>query len=275
MRTLSLMPPEPARDPDRRYDLSIVLPRAFERAEQIRASLSRIDAFAAATGLRIETIVVDDSGLGDIRAADLAAADGVVLLANPRNRGKGYSVRRGVLRSTGALVAFMDSDLPVDLVSLGEAVALVRSGVAEVAIGNRYAPETVTLGAAVTRRRRASRIFRRFARIAALKDVDDFQCPLKLMTREAAHAVFSLQRLDSFAFDAEVLFLLKRLNFRVHQLPVTWRDARAPWSMGETSRVLLKMMLDLCVARIWWALRPPRRSAPADDLAHPGTSPWI
>lgn len=236
-------------------DVSIVLPRYGETLNELRWTVARIDEASRAHGVSVEIILVDDSGRGDLRDRDLpadrsGAIHRVEVLTNPRNYGKGYSIRRGALHSAGAFVAFTDSDLPVEPSLLFDALRLLEGGEADVVVGDRYSRMTITHGDATFHRRMSSRIFRGYTRMFVLGGINDFQCPMKVMKRSAALAVFSRQRVNGYAFDVEVLYLLQQLGFRIHSVPVVWSDVRAPWSIRKTLLVLVRMLFDVTRVRL-------------------------
>src|SRR6266540_1685622 len=73
-------------------------------------------------------------------------------------------------------------------------------------------------------RRAASRVFNAAMRLALGLPFHDTQCGLKGLRREAARSLFGRARLDGFAFDAEILFLARRLGYEVVEVPVQARD---------------------------------------------------
>src|SRR5574340_533719 len=93
--------------------LSIVIP-AYNEAQRIGDSLGKVRQFLAAQPYPAELWVVDDGSTdatAEIVSKALAAFPLSRLLQNERNRGKGFSVRRGVLEARGEFVLFSDSDL--------------------------------------------------------------------------------------------------------------------------------------------------------------------
>ncbi len=234
--------------------LSLIVP-AYNEERRIEASMQRIGAYLASQPYVSEIVVVDDgsapAGREAVDAAVAALPEGVSgrVVRHDANRGKGAAVRTGALAARGEYVAFIDADLATPPEELTALVEALDAG-ADVAVGVRNQP-----GGADMRNRRG------FARRLAgqgyawvmqrllMPDVSDSQCPLKAFRRDAALRLFRLQRIDTWAFDAELLFLAHRLGLRVQQVPVTWHAVE-----GSRLRLNFSTALELLnLLRIrWW-----------------------
>jgi glycosyltransferase involved in cell wall biosynthesis len=207
--------------------LTVVVP-AYDEQDRIKDSVRRLGHFLLSQGYKTELIVVDD---GSKPAGRKAAEDAVnelppeiarTFIQHEVNRGKGAAVRTGCLAATGSYVAFIDADLaspPEDLLVL---LAALDAG-ADLAVGIRNQGDGSDMrdrrGVA---RRLAGRFFAFAMRTLLLPDIGDSQCPLKAFKRSSAQRLFRLQRVDTWSFDAELLFLAHRLGLRVAKAPVSW-----------------------------------------------------
>jgi glycosyltransferase involved in cell wall biosynthesis len=208
--------------------LSIVMP-VFNEERRIGESLRRVGEAVAAQPYACEVIVVDDgSGAAgrDAAAAAIAALPRAIerrLLEHSRNRGKGAAVRTGCLAASGRYVVFIDADLATPPQEIGGLLAALEAG-ADVAIGVRRQTDGSDMrDSRSLPRRLAGRLFAGLAAALLFPGVSDSQCPLKAFRREAAQTLFRQQRIDSWAFDAELLFLTIRLGYRLAQIPVSWQ----------------------------------------------------
>ena len=234
--------------------LSLVVP-AFNEQRRIASSMRRIAAYLDSQPYTSEVILVDD---GSEPAGSFAAEEAVAALPeglagrvvhHETNRGKGAAVRTGALTAGGKYVAFIDADLATPPEELTGLVAALDAG-AHVAVGVRNQP-----GGSDMRNRRG--VARRLAgrgyawtmRALLMPDVSDSQCPLKAFRRDAAQQLFRLQRIDTWAFDAELLYLAHKLGLRVQQVPVSWHAVE-----GSRLRLNLTTALELLnLLRIrWW-----------------------
>jgi glycosyltransferase involved in cell wall biosynthesis len=233
-------------------DISIVIPAYNERA-RLGPTLDRVLDFIRQQAWDAEVIVVDD-GSHD-RTADLvrdcARGNPIVrLVQNPGNRGKGYSVRNGVLNAQGAMVLFTDADLSSPIEEAPKLFDAIEAG-ADVAIGSRWARSELQTQRQPIGRQVMGRTFNVLLRILLGLDFKDTQCGFKAFRRGAAKALFLLQRVEGWGFDAELLLLARKAGFTVAEVPVVWAH-------GEGSRIHpvtdgSKMLLELLRIR-WYAL---------------------
>ena len=207
--------------------LSYVVP-AYNEEERLGDSLAKLIAYSAAQPYAVEIVVVDD-GSAD-RTAEIAAAaiadlpDGVSakLIKHEVNRGKGAAVRTGALAASNDVVLYLDADLATLPDQTPKLLAALAAG-ADVAIGSRVRPEGGDMRASQPAWRRVGgRLFALLRRRLLLSDIKDTQCGFKAFSRPAAQAIFSRQRLDGWAFDAELLYLAHRLGYSVVQVPIEW-----------------------------------------------------
>ncbi len=212
-----------------RGDVSIVIP-AYAEERRVGAAVRALFALAGEFSRLCEVIlVIEPSGDRTAAVAREAAAGNplVAVVENEAHRGKGYSVRVGMLRAKGEIVFFMDADLSVPLRYVPPFAAhLDAHPEVDVAIGSRRHPGSVVTVRQNCLREQAGRWFNRSVRVLGLSDSKDTQCGFKAFRRAAAREIFSRARIDGFAFDTEALFLARRLGLRVDELPVEWINDR-------------------------------------------------
>ncbi len=206
-------------------DVSIVVP-AYAEEQRISRAVAGLRHLAAGFPRLGEVLlVVEPSGDRTVDAAREATAGDplVTIIENPDHRGKGFSVRTGMLRAAGEIIFFMDADLSVPLGHVAPFVAhLDAHPETGVVIGNRRHPGSVITRRQHPLRERAGRIFNQAVRALGLSASKDTQCGFKAFRREAAQRIFSRAQIDGFAFDAEILLLAEKLGLRVDELPVEW-----------------------------------------------------
>jgi dolichyl-phosphate beta-glucosyltransferase len=205
------------------YNISIVIP-AYNEESRLGPTLERVLSFVRQQAWDAEVIVVDD-GSRD-RTADIvreyAQSDGVVrLLQNPGNRGKGYSVRNGVLNARGRIVLFTDADLSSPLEEAPKLLEALENG-ADIAIGSRWMRSELQTKRQSPARQVLGRVFNLLLRIVLRMDFKDTQCGFKAFRRHAAKAVFPLQKIERWGFDPEILFLAHRAGLKTVEVPVRW-----------------------------------------------------
>jgi dolichyl-phosphate beta-glucosyltransferase len=217
--------------------LSVVIP-AFNEAARLPRTLERMRTFLEARGGTHEILVVDDGSSDDtVASARAAGGEALTILANGVNRGKGFSVRRGMLAARGERRLMSDADLSTPIEELDALWARMDEGF-DVVIASRALPLSrieVHQGAF---RENMGRLFNLLVRMAVLPGLRDTQCGFKLFSAAAAQAAFARSRLDGFAFDVEALFVARQLGFRLAELPVVWRNdaaTRVGWWKGMTA----------------------------------------
>lgn len=202
--------------------LSVVIP-AFNEENRLPGTLAVVLPFLRGRGEPFEIVVVDDGSTDATAAVARQAGPEVRVLQNPRNRGKGYSVRNGMLNATGEWRLMSDADLSTPIEELNSLKAALEGGV-QVAIASRAVP-----GANLERRQSilresSGRLFNVVVRLLHLPGIKDTQCGFKLFSAAAAEAAFRDSKLDGFAFDVEALVLARRAGFKIREVAVTWRN---------------------------------------------------
>ena len=231
--------------PEKTVQLSVVIP-AFEEAARLGPTLERVRTYLAARPFESEVLVVVDGGrdgtLGLVR--NLARAwPALRVLDNGVNRGKGYSVRRGMLAARGRYLLFSDADLSTPIAEVERLVAALDAG-ADVAIGSRALVDSDVRVRQAWWRQSMGRVFNRFVRLVAVPDLRDTQCGFKCFRRDAAQRIFARQRIARFSFDVELLWIARTLGYRVAELPVTWinHPSSRVHPLSDSCRMLVDLM---------------------------------
>ena len=202
---------------------SIVLP-AYNEGARIAATLEKIFAHAQQRGWESEVIVVNDGSSDDtaqIVARQAAKHPGLRLLENPGNRGKGYSIRNGMLHARGDLLLFSDADLSSPIAEADPLFAAIAGG-ADVAIGSRWLKSELQIRRQPLHRQFGGRLFNLVLRLILGLSFKDTQCGFKAFTRKAAQTLFPQQRIERWGFDPEILYLAKKFHLTVQEVPVAW-----------------------------------------------------
>ncbi len=228
--------------------LSIVIP-AFNESSRIEATLERVMNCVDAQGWDAEVLVVDDGSKDETasiveRWMDLYPR--LHLIKNPGNRGKGYSVRNGLLQSAGDIVMFTDADLSAPMEEANRLLAAIEAG-ADVAIGSRWMDRARQTIQQPLYRQVFGRCFNGITRGVMGLPFKDTQCGFKAFRRNAAQVIFRLQRIERWGFDPEILFIACKLRYSVVEVPVTWgHDERSRMSYLKDG---MKMLEEMAVIR--------------------------
>ena len=185
--------------------------------------MTTVQSYLRAGSWEFCEIVVVNDGSRD-RTAEIAHAAGVRVVDNPGNRGKGYSVRHGMLEAAGDWALFSDADLSAPIEELEKLWAAVERENAQAAIGSRALDRSLIGVHQPAFRENMGRVFNFLMRLETGLPFRDTQCGFKLFQTSAAREIFKRQRLDGFGFDVEVLFIAKRLGYRTLEVAVRWND---------------------------------------------------
>jgi dolichyl-phosphate beta-glucosyltransferase len=226
--------------------MSVVIP-VYNEEDEIDTIVPAVQAALESRGGAWEILVVDNAS-EDATAARMAPflADGRIrLLRNERNRGKGYSVRRGMLEASGELRLLCDADCTPSLVSLPGMEAMIGS--CDIVAGARNAADSHVGRYQPVQRRAASLAFIFLCRRVMGEPLRDVFCGFKLFTAGAAQDVFSCTRIEGWAFDAEALALARALGYRVAPCGIVW--AHRPGSRLSMRRIVIPVLRELVATR--------------------------
>jgi len=250
---------------DPAIELSIIIPAFNEEMRLPRALVQLRDYFAArGTDFRTIEILVVDDGSADATAQIVEEWTRewpcLRLVSNGRNRGKGYSVRHGMLEARGRISLFTDADLSSPIEESEKLLAAIRAG-NQVAIGSRAMDRSLIAVRQSRMRELAGMIFNGFVRVFTGLPFQDTQCGFKAFVTEPSRIVFEQQRIEGFGFDPEILFLARRHGLRAAEVPVRW--AHDPATKVHVIYDSIRMFGDLIYIRWNWLFgRYPKR-APA------------
>jgi len=241
-------------------ELSIVIP-SFNEELRLPVTLADISSYIRASKRETEVIVVDDGSTD--RTADIASSfrgeiQRLRVIRNEQNRGKGYSVRRGMLEARGRIVLFTDADLSAPIDEADKLIAALADH--DVAIGSRALNRKLISVRQSLFRENAGIIFNLIVRAILRLPFVDTQCGFKAFRRERCQIIFQQQRIERFGFDPELLYLARHHGLRSIEIPVRW--AHSPATKVSMLRDSLQMFLDVFIIR-WNALkgRYPRSAA--------------
>lgn len=224
--------------------LSLIIP-AYNEALRLAPSLAHILEYLAAQTYTWEIVIVDDGsndGTAEVARGLLEGKADYCILRNEPNLGKARSVKRGLLAARGKYLLFSDADLSTPIEESEKLLAQFEQG-ADVVIASRQLPGSVLTVHQPWYRELGGRLFGWLNQAVLLPGIPDSQCGFKALRREVALAVLEHQKVIGWVFDAEILFIARRLGYKIAQVPVTW--VNDPASKVSMLRDGLRMALDL------------------------------
>ena len=201
--------------------LSIVIP-AYNEEARIEDTLGKVVDYLGRQEYAWEVAVVDD-GSTDATASLVRGFTEVhpeVRLISVRHGGKGWAVNRGMLATEGEYRFLCDADLSMPVEQIRRFLPPELSDF-DVAVGSRELAGARRIGEP-SGRHLMGRVYNLMVRRIAVPGLLDTQCGFKCFHGRAARELFRVQRLYSFAFDVEILFLARKRGLRIKEVPIDW-----------------------------------------------------
>jgi dolichyl-phosphate beta-glucosyltransferase len=230
--------------------LSIVIP-AYNEEQRLPETLDRVLSFLRRRAWTFVEVIVVDDGSKDGTAVVVERYHGkdaaIRLLSNPGNRGKGYSVRHGMLEARGEWVLFSDADLSSPIEEFDKLLDAAQKQNAQIAFGSRALDRSLLTKSQPFFREASGRFFNLIMRVLTGLPFHDTQCGFKLYRNTAAREVFRRQLLNGFSFDVEDLVIAGKLGFKAVEVPVRWANVEGT-KVGMSAG--LKAFSDLLTIRL-------------------------
>ena len=227
--------------------LSIIIP-AYNESARIDATLERVVECVETRHWDAEILIVNDGSTDNtvgVVEGWMERYPRMKLVSNPGNRGKGYSVRNGLIQARGEIVMFTDADLSAPIEEAERLVEAIEAG-ADVAIGSRWLDKQKQTVHQPIYRRFFGRCFNGVTRGLIGLPFKDTQCGFKAFRRDAAQTIFRLQTIERWGFDPEILYIARKLGFTIVEVPVTWgHDERSRISYLKDGMKMLEEMAEI------------------------------
>ena len=229
--------------------LSVVVP-AFNEESRIVGTLEQVLDYLGQQSYTWEVVLADDGSTDStphlVAEVSERRGEGRLHYLRLAHGGKGWAVRQGMLQAGGEFCFMCDADLSMSIDQLERFLPPVASEY-DVAAGSRTIQGARRIGEPA-RRKVTAIVFSLLVGALAPCGVADTQCGFKCFRGEAAHRLFSLQKLDGFAFDVELLYLARKLGLRTIEVPIEWHHS--PESKVRLVRDAVRMARD--ILRVRW-----------------------
>lgn len=210
-----------ASNTDNPCHLTVVIP-AYNEEVRLARSLPIVLEYLHKQTYTWEVLVVNDGSRDDTAGvAERFGGERVRVITNQPNRGKGYSIRRGMLEARGQWRLFTDADMSTPIEAIDTFWPYTEEGF-DVVIGSRGLPESDLAVRQPKSRELVGRLFNTIVQVFLVPGIADTQCGYKLFSAKAAQDIFPRQTLHGFAFDVEILTIAHKLGYKIKEAPVKW-----------------------------------------------------
>ena len=230
------------------FELSIVIP-AYNEEKRIHKILEAIIEYEKRSKKRIETIVVLDGTPDNTKESAEKFKEKVghlKIIDRKENKGKGYSVKEGVLEANGKYILFSDADNSTPIEQVDKLLKQIEDY--QVVIGSRYIKDSKLAIPQSFVRKTGGRVINLFIRMLAVRGIKDTQCGFKLFQREAGKEIFKQATFDRWSFDIELLAIARKKGYKIKEVGIVWYDD--PHSTVNPLKDGLKMIRDAWTVRM-------------------------
>ncbi|MFW6233692.1 MAG: dolichyl-phosphate beta-glucosyltransferase [Nanoarchaeota archaeon] len=230
-------------------EISIIIP-AYNEEKRIEPTIIKILKYIKPKFNKFELLIIDDGSKDktiDIISKYQKENNEIKILKNIKNKGKGYSVKKGILDSKYDLVLFSDSDLATPIEELEKLKKQIDKGF-DIAIASRNLNTSNIVVKQPLYRQILGNLFPYFVQIIAVSGIKDTQCGFKMYKNNVAKEIAKRQTLERFSFDVEQLFIAKKMKYKIAEVGVTWIDKEG--SKVSTIKDGLRMLRDLFIIRL-------------------------
>jgi dolichyl-phosphate beta-glucosyltransferase len=208
---------------DENIFLTVIIP-AYNEEDHIEGTLLEISGYLKDKDFSCEIIVIDDGSCD--KTADLSRSmsplfKNFMFLKNDHNRGKGYSVKKGIFAARGKYALFMDADNSTSIYEFDKFLPCLNEGY-DAVIASRRLKDSLVEEPQPLLRAKMGKFYIFLSRLMLGLNASDFNCGFKVYKIESSRVIFSLQKMDDWSFDVELLFLLKKYGLKIKEVPIRW-----------------------------------------------------
>lgn len=226
-------------------EISIVIP-AYNEEERLPNTLETIIDYFEKFHKEYEIIVVDDGSSDHTVGIAQQYNPRAKLYKLPKNLGKGAAVRAGVEQAKGDFILFTDADLSTPITEFPKLYSALEEN-SDIAIGSRAIDSSLIKLHQPLYRELMGKTFNKIVQFLVLKGIKDTQCGFKLFKNSVAKEIFSQAKIDGFGFDVEILYLARKKNYKIAEIPVEWHNDKK--SKINPIKDSLKMFIEILKIR--------------------------
>jgi len=202
--------------------LSIILP-SYKGSSILSLSLPLLTEYLNKKNIQHEIIVVDDGSNDNGATKKIAEEYDCIFLENTKNTGKGAAVQKGMRHAKGNFRIFTDVDIPFELDAFEQFLYYLDFKEFDMVIGDRTLQDSIYFTQISRTRNISSKFFSFLVGRFVTTGMFDTQCGIKGFRAHVAEDLFSVNRINGFAFDVELLYIALKRNYDIKRLPIKLR----------------------------------------------------
>ncbi|KAL4511861.1 hypothetical protein ABPG72_012706 [Tetrahymena utriculariae] len=218
------------------YFFSMVIPAYNEEAriaKMLKEHIKYFESYPGFKGKKYEVIIVNDCSKDKTSeiAKSFFTLEGkdvdLKVVEYQQNLGKGGAVRTGMLLSSGQYTLMVDADGATDINCFDKVFKklqqIEKNGLG-IAVGSRSHLDKESVAKRKFYRKILASVSNFIVQVICGVKLNDTQCGFKLFTKKTTEIIFSVQHLERWAFDVEILMVGNHYNMPVAEVPVNWED---------------------------------------------------
>jgi dolichyl-phosphate beta-glucosyltransferase len=225
-------------------NISIIIP-AYNEEKRIDSTIKKILIYSKKRFNKYEIILVDDASI-DKTTKIVSKYKKVKILKNKKNKGKGYSIKKGIFNAKYEFILFTDSDLATPIFELEKLIDKINKGY-DIVISSRNLKTSKIITKQPIYRQFLGKIFPYLVKLIVISNIKDTQCGFKLFKKDVAVIIAKKQTLNRYCFDVEQLLIAKKMGFKIKEIGVKWIDKKG--SKVNIIKDSLQMLIDLFIIK--------------------------
>jgi len=226
--------------------LSIIIP-AYNEEKRLPDTLEQVFDFLKKQSFTSEVIVVENGSTDktfEIAQGFMEQYNNLCVIQS--ERGKGAAVRRGMLEAKGIYRFMCDADLSMPVEEITKFIPPAVNNF-DITIASREANGAVRYNEPPYRHL-GGRAINFLIQLFILPGLNDTQCGFKCFSAKVADDIFALQTLNGWSFDIEMLYVARRHQYKILEIPIHW--VHHPETKVNAVRDAIRMIQDIFRIRV-------------------------
>ena len=200
--------------------ISVIIPIYNEKKVLVK-NINKIYNFFSGK-YDFEIVAIDDASTDNSKALlQSIQYKNLLILKNEINLGKGYSIIKGIKACSGNIILLTDADLSSPIIEIEKLLQEYNKGY-DIVMGSRNMENSIINIKQNFLRICVGKIFNFLVRVILGLKYHDTQCGFKLFNSKKMNEILKSLNVNRFCIDVEILFLAKKLNFKVSEVGIKW-----------------------------------------------------